>query len=161
VALAKKYANSINERHINTVMEGYNMIMSQGGYVLKQTSYDTVEGDLFNDAQHNDVGPGTVPIVPNRLYSPPTAAQTALFQALYAFTALHETFHLGKRAGYTDEQVATTMAEVDGRAAPTKTTDGRSLSSFSPNDYQRITVFSNFFDQELKRHCGYPTTPSQ
>lgn len=105
-------------------MEGYNMIHSQGDYVLKQGNYHTVEGDLFNAGTNVDIGPGTVTIVTSRLYSAPTATQKALFQALYAFTALHETFHLGKRGGYTDDQIATAIAEVDSIALPMKTKDG-------------------------------------
>jgi YD repeat-containing protein len=153
-ALAKNYADPNHQRHINTAMEGYDMIAAQGDYVLKQTSYDTVGGDLFNDSLHNDVGPGTVLIVPNRLYTTPTPAQTALFQALYAFTALHETFHLGKRGGYTDEQVATAAFGLDGIEMPTNT-NGGPVSSLE--GYARATFFSDKFDEALKRHCGYPS----
>jgi hypothetical protein len=33
--------------HVNTVMEGYGKISSQGGYVFTTEGYDTVGGDLF------------------------------------------------------------------------------------------------------------------
>ena len=157
-ALAKKYADSSHLEHINTIMEGYGMVQSQGGYVLKQTPYDTVEGDLFAEGM-NGTPPGSVPIVPNRLYSKPTPEQIALFQALYAFTALHETFHIGKRGWYTDEQVATTMREVEGLPIPTTGIHGTPVSSM--DQYTRVTFFSDMLDQALKRHCGYPTTPFQ
>lgn len=156
--LAKKYSNPDNRQHIKTVLEGFNMVSAQGGFLLESKSIHTVRGDLFNNARNYNAGPGTVLIVPSGQYQTPTAAQTTLLQALYAWAALHETLHLGKRGGYTDEQVATVMAEVDGMEPPTRLHDGTLLSSLASNDWRRVTVFSSSLDSALQRHCAYPTT---
>lgn len=156
--LAKKYSNPDNRQHIKTVLEGFNMVSAQGGFLLESKSFHTVRGDLFNNARNNNAGPGTVLILPNGQYRAPTAAETALFQALYAWTALHETFHLGKRGGYSDEQVARVMAELDGTELPTRTQDGTLISSLTTYDWKRVTAFSSSLDRALQRHCAYPTT---
>ncbi len=160
-ALAEKYAQPAHFGHINSIMQGYNMIQAQGKYVLEPSGISTVRGDLFNSPSNYDAGPGTVVIAQNdQRFRIPTAAQTAVYQALYAFAALHETFHLGKRGGYTDEQVARIMMGFDGVEVPDKLrSDGTLLSSLPTTDFRRIALFSNEVDQALKRHCGYPTTP--
>ena len=78
---AKRYANPAHLKHINTIMEGYGMVHGQGDYVLRQTAYDTVEGDLFNEGMNVDAGPGTVLLVPNRVYGSPTPKQLAFFSS--------------------------------------------------------------------------------
>ena len=101
--------------------------------------------DLFANGM-NGTRPGTVFIVPNRLYDPPRVRQTALFQALYAFTALHETLHLGKEGWYDDEQLVTAAYSVAGKTLPKSDLTG----------FQRVQHFSNLLDDELKLHCPYP-----
>lgn len=126
-------------------MEGYNMITDQGGYVFRQVPFDTVGGDLFNAGMNVDAGPGTVLLVPNRLYRTPTAKDIAYYQADYAWTALHETLHLGKRGWYSDQQLAEAAYSFTGVAKPVWNGKG------NKEDY-----FSNLLDQELKKHCPKP-----
>ena len=123
-------------------MEGFDKISSQGGYVLTQVPFDTVSGDLFA----RGALPGTVLLIPNRTYGPATPRQTAFFQADYAYTALHETFHLGKQGGYSDEQMATAAYSLAGKLLPSTTQTG----------YGRATFFSDKFDKELMKHCPKP-----
>jgi YD repeat-containing protein len=142
---AKQFADPAHLKHINTVMEGYNMISAQGDYVFKQVPFDTVGGDLFNAGTNVNAGPGTVLLVPNRLYRTPTAKDIAYYQADYAWTALHETLHLGKRGGYTDEELAKAAYSFAGLAKPIWNGKG-----------DKVSYFSDLLDQELKKHCPKP-----
>lgn len=132
--------------HLNTVMEGYGKISGQGGggYVFKETGYDTVGGDLFA----RGASPGTVLLLRNSTYGAPTPRQTAFFQASYAWKALHETFHLGKQGGYDDEQMAAAAYSYAGKSLPSAPAN---LTGFS-----RASFFSSTFDNELKKHCPRP-----
>lgn len=105
-----------NYPHMKTIMEGYGLINSSkgGGYILKQVMFDTIDGDLFA----NGARPGTVWLVPNRQYGSMTARRIAEFQADYAWTALHETFHLAMQGGYRDEDMAAAAYSLAGKALP-------------------------------------------
>ena len=139
---AKMFAG--NYPHMKTIMDGYDLINSSkgGGYILKQTPFDTVDGDLFA----NGARPGTVWLVPNRQYGSMSARRIAEFQADYAWTALHETFHLGKQGKYDDEQLAAAAYSLAGKELPTTSQTG----------YGRATFFSDKFDKELMKHCPKP-----
>jgi YD repeat-containing protein len=136
---AKRFAG--NQPHINTIMEGFNKINSQGGYVFKRDGYDSVRGDLFAGGS-----PGTVELLQSGGF-PPSARDIARSQAVYAYKSLHETFHLGKQGGYSDEQMATAAYSL-ARKELDKRPD---LKGFT-----RASHFSRIFDQELKKHCPYP-----
>ena len=127
---------------MKTIMEGFDLIESKGKYILKQFAYDTVDGDLFAYGAR----PGSVWLVPNRTYGPPTAKQFAEYQADYAYTALHETFHLGKQGGYTDEQMADAAYSLAGKQLP-QPPKGKD------EGYSRATFYSGLFDEELMKHC--------
>jgi YD repeat-containing protein len=133
--------------HINTFWEGYNKISSAGGYQLDGVASNggTVTGDLFA----NGALPGTVHMTPYRTIDRvPTAQEAAWAQSRYAYTALHETFHLAGQGGYSDEQMA--------RAA-------FSLAGLEPPKYGRndILKWSGRFDEFLGQHCPNDTTPKQ
>jgi hypothetical protein len=131
-----------NYPRINTIMEGYERITGPkgGGYILKQYFYDTVDGDLFA----NGARPGTVWLVPNRLNgSSMSARRIAEFQADYAWTALHETFHLGKQGGYSDEQMAAAAYVLARMKLPETKRQG----------LERVLFYSAVFDDEFKKHC--------
>ena len=137
---AKMFAG--NYPHINTIMEGYEKITGPkgGGYILKQHLYDTVDGDLFA----NGARPGTVWLVPNRQYGSTMSAQRIdEFQADYAWTALHETFHLGKQGSYDDEQMAAAAYALAGMTLPTTSLTG----------LDRAYFYTGKFDNELMKHC--------
>jgi hypothetical protein len=91
--------------HLKTIMEGYQKITApgQGGFVFKKEGYDTVSGNLFA----NGALPGTVQLLQNGQFHPPSAEETAFYQAMYTYKAVHEIFHLASRNGYDDEQMAT------------------------------------------------------
>jgi hypothetical protein len=122
-------------------MEGFDKITgpSNGGYVLTQTTYDTVEGDLFANGAHK----ASVLLVPNRQYGSMSAQVLAEFQADYAWTSLHETFHLGKQGGYDDEQLAAAAYALAGMALPETDLTGQARAFF----------YSEKFDTELMKHC--------
>jgi hypothetical protein len=142
---AKQFADPGHLKHFNTVMDGYNMISAQGNYVFEQIPFDTVRGDLFNADTNVDAGPGTVLLVPNRMIRRPTPKDIAFFQADYAWTALHETLHLGKRGWYSDQQLAEAAHSVAGLAKPVWNGQG-----------DKPSYFSDVLDQELKKHCPKP-----
>ena len=132
-----------NYPHIKTVMEGYEKITTPpkgGGYIHKQFVYDTVDGDLFA----NGARPGSVWLVPNRGYGSSMSEQrVAEFQADYAWTALHETMHLGKQGHYNDEQLAAAAYALAGLTLPT--TDKTGL--------ERANFYSAKFDDQLIKYC--------
>ena len=132
--------------HIDTFWEGYERIMDAGGYrlvpdnptdpALKHMNGATVKGDLFA----NGALPGTVWIAPWRQYSAPTAKVIADANASYAYRAIHETFHLARQGGYSDEQMARAAYSLANRVPPT----------YSPNE---IFMWSGRFDDFLGLHC--------
>lgn len=150
---AKMFAGDL--AHINTVREGFDKIRSQGDYILKQTAFDTVNGDLFANGV-NGTPPGAVWLVPNRGIGSLSAQRIAEFQADYAYTAFHETFHLGKRGWYTDEQMARAAYALAGKDMPETYWNAMKhqrlpISTLTPEE--RVTVFTTRFDEELMIHC--------
>ena len=125
--------------HISNFWEGYDKITNAGGYQLTGVASNggTVQGDLYADGAL----PGTVYITPyyaiDRIVSP---AETASVQGRYAYTALHETFHLARQGGYNDQQMARTACF---------------LAGVPPPEYSDLDVFSwsRRFDDFLKQHC--------
>ena len=72
-----------------------------------------------------------------------SAQRIAEFQADYAWTALHETFHLGKQAGYRDEELAAAAYALAGMILPKTSLTGVARAYF----------YSDKFDDELMKHC--------
>lgn len=132
--------------HITTFWEGFEKITNAGGYqmvppnpteiALRQINGATVLGDLFA----NGARPGTVWLAPFKSFGPPTATYVVSAQASYAYRALHETFHLARQGGYTDEQMARAACSLAGKPEPT----------FSPAEIFR---WSGCFDDYLGKHC--------
>jgi hypothetical protein len=132
--------------HISTIWDGFNKISSAGGYqlvpenttdsALRNINGGTVKGDLFA----NGALPGTVWMAPFRSFNPPGPQLVATGQASYAYRALHETFHLARQGGYTDEQMARAAYSLAGLEPP----------SFAPGDILR---WSGRFDDFLGQHC--------
>ena len=137
---------ALNYPHIKTFWEGYEKITNSGGYqlvgdnptdsTLKNINGGTVRGDLFA----NGAKPGTVYLAPFRSFDIPTAKFVASAQTGYAYRALHETFHLARQGGYTDEQMAKAAYSLAGQQAPT----------YGPADVLR---WSGRFDDFLGKHC--------
>jgi YD repeat-containing protein len=141
---AKLFAG--NYPHLKTIMEGYEKITApgQGGYVFKTGGYDTVSGNLFG----NGASPGTVQLLQSGQFHPPSAKETAFYQAIYAYKAVHETFHLASQNGYDDEQMATAAYSLAKRKMEPVPANITGLA--------RASIFSSRFDDELKKHCAYP-----
>jgi len=72
-----------------------------------------------------------------------SATRIAEFQDDYAWTALHETFHLGKQGGYSDEQMAAAAYALAGVTLPSTERKG----------VDREMFYSDKFDYELLKHC--------
>jgi hypothetical protein len=81
-------------------------------------------------------------------FHPPSDKELAFYQGIYAYKAVHETFHLASQNGYDDEQMA--------RAAYSLV--GKKMESLPSNltGLARAAIFSSRFDDELKKHCAYP-----
>ena len=137
---------ALNYPHIGTFWEGYEKITDAGGYnlvpdnttdpVLQTINGATVKGDLFA----NGAKPGTVWIAPWKQYNPPTPQVIADANASYAYRALHETFHLARQGGYTDEQMARAAYSLADRVPPT----------YGPGE---VYKWSGRFDDFLGQHC--------
>jgi hypothetical protein len=137
---------ALNYPHIKTFWEGYEKITNAGGYqlvgpnitdpALQNINGGTVKGDLFA----NGAKPGTVYLAPFRSFGTPSATTLASAQAGYAYRALHETFHLARQGGYTDEQMARAGYSLAGLQAPTYGTS-------------EILKWSGRFDDFLGQHC--------
>lgn len=137
------FANNLP--HISTFFDGFEKISNAGGYRLVTDSDDstltnmnggTVRGDLFA----NGAKPGTVYLARFRQFDPPTAKVIAVAQASYAYRALHETFHLARQGGYSDEQMARAGYSLAGKEPP----------NLAPTD---ILSWSGRFDDFLGKHC--------
>lgn len=132
--------------HITTFWEGFEKITNAGGYrmvpenptesALININGGTVLGDLFA----NGARPGTVWLARRRSFGPPTATYVKSSQANYAYKALHETFHLARQGGYTDEQMARAACSLAGKEEPTFGT-------------AEIFRWSGCFDDHLGKHC--------
>jgi hypothetical protein len=137
---------ALNYPHIKTFWDGFEKITNAGGYqlvgpnitdpTLQNINGGTVRGDLFA----NGAKPGTVYLAPFKSFGTPSATTFASAQAGYAYRALHETFHLGRQGGYTDEQMAKAGYSLAGLQAPTY---GAS----------EILKWSGRFDDFLVQHC--------
>ena len=124
--------------HIRCFWDGYQKITDAGGYQLDEQIINggTVAGDLFA----NGALPGTVRLSPFRTIDrPATPAEAAAAQGRYAYRALHETLHLARQGGYTDEELA--------RAACF-------LANVPPPEYSptQILAWSERFDFLLQQH---------
>jgi len=123
--------------HIHCIWDGFQRITNAGGYQLDPSIFfgGTVTGDLFA----NGALPGTVHLSPFRSFGPPTPSAAADAQRRYAYRALHETLHLARQGGYSDEELA--------RAAC-------SLANVPPPNFDHTNIFmwSGRFDDLLKEH---------
>ncbi len=122
-------------------MEAFDRIASQGGYVASMpagTSHygGTVGGDAFASLEGHGARPAVAYLHPFNYFGRLNNVQA---QQYYAFNALHETFHLAARGGYSDQDMARVVAEITGWRAPEKG---------SP-----VERFSQFWDQYLGAHC--------
>jgi hypothetical protein len=132
--------------HISTFWEGFEKITNAGGYrmvpdnpteiALQNINGATVLGDLFA----NGAKPGTVWILGCKQFAPPSAEYIATAHVTYAYRALHETFHLARQGGYTDEQMAKAACSLAGKPEPT----------FASTE---IFNWSGRFDDFLGLHC--------
>jgi hypothetical protein len=137
---------ALNYPHISTFWDGFERIGNAGGYqlvpenttdpVLRNINGGTVMGDLFA----NGAKQGIVWMAPFRSFDPPSAQLIATGQASYAYRALHETFHLARQGGYTDEQMAKAAYSLAGEQPPT----------FASTD---VLNWSQRFDYYLGLHC--------
>ena len=135
-----------NSPRAKTILEAFDNISSQGGYVLTTgVGVHTVSGDYY---VHKETGgapwalSAMAHIIPwyNLSGRPPSARTIAMAQAYYALAALHETFHLAARGGFTDVQMAEAVAELTG--APGLPKPG------SDNG-----AFSSYWDRALTKNC--------
>lgn len=146
-------ANSLfggNYPHINTFWEGYNKITGEkgGGYQLDGVASNggTVSGDLFAYGANK----GTVHLTPYRTINrEPTAREIADARARYAYTAVHETFHLARQGGYDDYQMAVAAYSLANLPVPTNI------------PRENYLTWSGRFDYFLGQHCPNDTTPLQ
>ena len=77
------------------------------------------------------------------------AKTIATWQGDYINTAIHEMLHLsGKYSGYDDTQLATAASKLPGAAA------GLPAPPKDHKDMKAILANSDYFDAELKKHCG-------
>jgi hypothetical protein len=132
--------------HVTDFWEGFEMINNAGGYQLvripphppelNDINGATVMGDLFAFGAK----PGTVYITPQRSFGPPTPEFVRISKGVYAYRALHETFHLARQGRYSDKQLAITACSLANVPAP----------NFSD---AAIFAWSGHFDIFLDAHC--------
>jgi hypothetical protein len=135
---ADRLFGRLEHPHIRCFWDGYQQITDAGGYQLDGESSNggTVTGDLFA----NGALPGTVHITPYRTIDRTASpAEAAAAQGRYAYRALHETLHLARQGGYTDEQLARAACSLANVPPP----------NYSPTD---IFMWSGRFDDLLQQH---------
>ena len=123
--------------HIHCILDGYERITAAGGYQLDESIFfgGTVTGDLFA----NGALPGTVKLSPFRTFGPASPSVAADAQRRYAYRAVHETLHLARQGGYSDEELARAACSLANVPVP----------NFNPTDIQ---MWSARFDDLLKQH---------
>jgi hypothetical protein len=126
-------------------MEAFDRIASQGGYVASMpagTSHygGTVDGDAFASLEGHGARSGTAYLHPFGYFGSLTPRTNGQAQLYYSYTAIHETFHLAARGGYSDEDMAKVVSKITGLA--------------SPGAGSSVERFSQFWDQYLRDHCG-------
>jgi len=122
--------------HITSFQDGFERITAAGGYQLDGApNGGTVTGDLFA----NGALPGTVHLSPFRSFNPVSAEFAAQQQRRYAYRALHETLHLARQGGYSDEELARAACSLANVPPP----------NFSPTD---IFSWSGRLDDLLQDH---------
>ena len=124
-----------------TFMEAFDRIASQGGFVASMpagTSHygGTVDGDAFASLEGHGARPATAYLHPFGYFSSLNNVQA---QQYYAYNALHETFHLAARGGYSEQEMAMVVSQITGWALP-----GSGSS---------VEKFSQFWDQYLGENC--------
>jgi hypothetical protein len=126
-----------------TFIEAFDRIASQGNYIMGISSGmshagGTVGGDAFASQERNGAGPATVYLNPFHYVRTPN---NVMAQLHYAMTALHETFHLAARGGYSDEDMARVVfAQTGNRGLPA-------------DDTKDQMPWSNYWDDYLMIHC--------
>jgi hypothetical protein len=98
--------------------------------------------------------PGTVLLLQNGMFGTPTEKHVAFYQGIYAYKAVHETFHLAKQGGYDDEQMATAAYSLAGKKM-------EAVPAGITGPLGRASIFSSRFDDELKKHRPYPKQPKE
>lgn len=107
----------------------------------------TVAGSIAGN-NRDAAGTATVLISTRFMYGS-NPATSAMWQANYVSTAIHEMLHLGGRYnGYDDTQLATAASKLPGAAArlPAPPKNNR--------DMNRILNNSGYYNTELMKHCG-------
>jgi hypothetical protein len=127
-----------------TFMEAFDRIAGQGGYVAEifpgmDHAGGTVDGDAFASL---DPGHGARPV---KVYLHPfqyyTSPNNGMAQLNYAAHALHETFHLAARGGYSDVDMARVVFALTGaKGLPTESTEDQ-------------MPWSNYWGGYLLKHC--------
>jgi hypothetical protein len=138
---ANKLFNTGKKPTVDNIMDAFDMIGMQGGFISKHTSINTVEGDVFLSGKVKGVLQGKVVLLPWKTVGrPPTIKDVEAGEANTAFSALHETFHLAKAGHFSDEQLAKAALSVNEEPYP---------------DYSSEQIFdwSATFDKELLKHC--------
>ena len=128
----------------NTFMEAFNRIAGQGGYVAEifpdmSHAGGTVDGDAFAslDPKHG-ARPAKVYLHPFQYYTTPN---NAMAQLHYAYTGLHETFHLAARGGYSDEDMARVVFALTG------------AKGLPPDSMKDQMPWSDYWNNYLQKHC--------
>ena len=141
--------------NIAVAKDGLDLLSKIGsqGFVLKdflQINGYAVGGTVTGSIAGNNTfaaGSATVLISTRFMYGS-NAATTAMWQANYVSSAIHEMLHLaGRYSGYDDTQLATAASRLPGAGAglpvPPKN-----------QDMNGILNNSNYYDSELLKHCG-------
>lgn len=137
--LNKRY-NPDKVEQLTSIIDGIDMVMQQGGFQFG-SGINTVGGDLFGFKNKvPGAEPGTVLLTPWHAVIPPTRRDLANAYGNYTFSAIHETFHLAKANGFSDEQLARAAHAIDKTAPP-------NFSSDEPFSW------SGAFDTVLEKYC--------
>jgi type I restriction-modification system DNA methylase subunit len=123
-------------------MEAFDRIASQRGFVAGmpadvQHYGGTVEGDAF--AWQDGQGVNAIAYLHPFAYDRMRPGTNEQAQLSYSFKAIHETFHLAARGGYSDKDMAEVVSKITGWALPPK---GSSVEKYS-----------QFWDTYLNAHC--------
>jgi hypothetical protein len=123
-------------------MEAFDRIAGQRGFVAAipasvQHYGGTVEGDAF--AWQDGQGAKAMAYLHPFQYDRQRPGTNEQAQLSYSMRAIHETFHLAARSGYSDQDMAEVVSRITGWTLP-----GKGSS---------VTQYSQFWDEYLNANC--------
>jgi hypothetical protein len=130
------------DQNSKTFWEAFDRISAQDGfvaYIPPGISHygGSVDGDAFASQEGTWARKAIAYLHPFNYYG--ATYNNSQAQVAYAFTAIHETFHLAARGGYSDKDMAEVVSQITGWKLPPEGSE--------------VTTYSAFWEKYLSLYC--------